>query len=107
MNLKNSVLVYRGNLILLTQQTGNVALDTSGKAEYSDLAWQKTIWSQLSSFQNNRFYFTTINDFIGYEVSFNLMHSYEEIGSYNLSVTFAQSNQIYSQIIEITDCNFI
>ena len=99
------VTVNQGNYILLKQLTGRVAIDTTGNASYSDLVWNLTTqWTKLAEFSNWRFYLTTINNFTSYQNTFNIIHSYANIGLYNLTIIFPNSNISYQQIVNITDC---
>jgi hypothetical protein len=103
--LPQAVLVNKGNFIILTQISGQVAIDNTGNASYSDLVWiSQTQWTKLNPNSNWRFYFTSINNFTSYRNTFNISHTYSNIGLYNLSFVFLSSNQIFSQIINVTDC---
>lgn len=105
--LPQAVLVNKGNFIILTQISGQVAIDSTGNASYSDLVWiSQTQWTKLNPNSNWRFYFTTINNFTSYRNTFNISHTYSNIGLYNLSFVFLSSNQIFSQIINVTDCKY-
>ena len=99
------VTVNQGNYILLNQLTGRLAVDDSGNASYSDLVWNSTTqWTKLAEFSNWRFYLTTINNFTSYQNTLNIIHSYANIGLYNLTIVFPKSNISYQQIVNITDC---
>ena len=102
--LPQPVSVNKGNFILLTQTTGRVAIDISGNATYSDLAWKSPIWSKLSPNSNWRFYLIPLINFSSYQTNFNIIHAYKSIGLYNLSITFSSSNQTYQQTVNVTDC---
>ena len=103
--LPQPVTVYRGNFITLTQNTGLVAVDTSNTASYSDLVWNTTTqWTKLAEFSKWRFYLLPLTNFSSYQTSFNILHAYNNIGLYNLEITFASSNQTFNQIVNITDC---
>jgi hypothetical protein len=105
--LPQAVLVNKGNFIILTQISGQVAIDSTGNASYSDLVWiSQTQWTKLNPNSNWRFYFATINNFTSYFNTFKISHTYSNIGLYNLSFVFLSSNQIFSQIINITDCKY-
>ena len=104
--LPQSITVNKGSFLYLIQNTGRVAVDQSG-SQYSDLIWNNiTFWTKLNYNSNWRFYLTTINSFTSYQNSFILSHVYSSIGSYNLSITFLSSNQIYQQNVIVTDCKF-
>ena len=103
--LPQPVTVYRGNFVVLTQNTAKIAIDTTGNASYSDLVWNSTTqWTKLAEFSNFRFYLTPLTNFSSYQTSFNIMHTYKNIGLYNLAITFASSNETFNQIVNITDC---
>jgi hypothetical protein len=105
--LPSPVTVYRGNFLTMTQNTGKVAIDTNGSASYSDLVWNITTqWTKLAEFNNWRFYITPLTNFTSYITTFNLVHTYNNIGLYNLSITFTSSNETFNQIVNITDCMF-
>jgi hypothetical protein len=89
----------------LTQNTAKIAIDTTGNASYSDLVWNTTTqWTKLAEFSNMRFYLTPLTNFSSYQTLFNIMHTYKNIGLYNLAITFASSNETFNQIVNITDC---
>ena len=98
------VLVYRGNFLTMTQNTGKVAIDTTGNATYNDLVLQSYVWNRLNSNSNWRFYLTPLTNFTSYMTTFNLMHAYKNIGLYNLTLTFGSSNETFTQTVNITDC---
>jgi hypothetical protein len=103
--LPQPVYVLKGQFILLTQNTGRIAIDTTGNASYSDLVWNSiTQWTKLEEFSNCRFYLTTINNFTSYQNTLNIIHSYANIGLYTLTITFATSNRVFQKILNITDC---
>jgi hypothetical protein len=102
--LPSPVTVYRGNFLIMTQNTGRVAIDITGNATYNDLAWQSSVWNRLSSNSNWRFYLTPLTNFTSYITTFNLMHAYKNIGLYNLTLTFASSNETFTQTVNVTDC---
>ena len=103
--LPQPVLILKGFFIILTQNTGKVAIDTFGNASYSDLVWNTTTqWTKLAEFSNWRFYLTTLNNFSSYQNTFNILHAYKNIGLYTLSITFTSSNQTYQHTVNITDC---
>ena len=89
----------------MIQTTGRVALDKTSNPKYSDLVWNtQTQWAKLNSPTNWRFYLTTINTFTSYFTSFNLNHVYSNTGLYQITITFSSSNQIFQQIVNVTDC---
>jgi len=102
--LPSTVTVYRGNFLIMTQNTGRVAIDITGNATYNDLAWRSSVWNRLSSNSNWRFYLTPLTNFTSYITTFNLMHAYKNIGLYNLTLTFASSNETFTQTVNVTDC---
>ena len=101
------ITVPKGSFLYLIQNTGRVAIDNTVNATYSDLTWNNvTFWTKLNYNSNWRFYLTTINSFTSYQNSFILSHVYSSIGSYNMSITFLSSNQIYQQNVIVTNCKF-
>lgn len=106
--LPQPVVVLKGYFIQLTQTAGQVAIDITGNATYSDLVWNTTQqWTKLAEFSNWRFYLTPIYNFTSYQNTLNVLHTYANIGLYTLSLTFLSSNKTFQQIVNITDCNFI
>ena len=101
--LPRPVTVYRGNFIYLSQNTAKIAIDTSGNASFSDLAWQSSVWNSLSSNSKWRFYLTPITNLTIYQTSFSLSHTYKSIGLYNISLTFLSANETFIQVVNITD----
>jgi hypothetical protein len=105
--LPQPVEVNKGHFILLTQNSGRIAIDTTRNSSYSDLVWNSTTqWTKLAEFSNWRFFLTTINNFTSYQNTLNIIHSYANIGLYKLSLTFLSSNISYQQIVNITDCKY-
>lgn len=105
--LPQPLLVKRGQFILLKQLTGRIAIDTTINSTYSDLVWNTTTqWTKLAEFLNWRFYLNPITNYTTYQTIFNIIHSYSNIGIYTLTLNFTSSNQLYQQIVNITDCNF-
>lgn len=104
--LSYPVRVFRGNLIMVRQSTGKIAVDTSGTASYSDLVWNTTTqWTKLAEYSNWRFYLNVLNNFTSYQSVLNILHVYSFTGSYNVSIYFNSSGQIFYQAVQITDCN--
>ena len=102
----NAVNVSQGNFLILTQNTGIVAIDTTGTASYSDLVWStKTQWTRLPGLLESRFYLTPLTNFSSYITSFSFSHTYKTIGLYNILITFSSGNQLFQQIVNITDRN--
>ena len=102
--LSAPVTVNRGNFILLTQNSGYIALSTAGNASYSDMVWKSSIWNPLVSTSNWRFYLTPITNFSVYQNKFNILHTYNYIGLYNLSIKFLSANETFIQTVNVTDC---
>lgn len=99
--------VYRGYFILLEQISGIIAIDELNNATYSDLVWNTTTrWTKLAEFLNWRFYLNALTNFTIYETKLNIVHNYNKIGVYTLSLNFPSSNKTFEQIVNITDCNF-
>jgi hypothetical protein len=105
--ISQPVSVSKGYFILITQGTGKIAIDISGNATYSDMVWNTTQqWTKLAEFSNRRFYLTPLFNFTSYQNTFNIKHSYTNIGVYTLSFSFKKSNITIQQIINITDCKY-
>jgi len=103
------ILVRKGSVILISQNSLNstsVAVDTSGSASYSDMIWTNNL-SKLNNTSNYRLYFKPMTNFSSYKTEFTLSHAYSKIGIYNVSILFLSSNQLFSQIVNITDCKLI
>jgi hypothetical protein len=100
--------VYRGYFILLEQKSALIAIDVLNNATYSDLVWNSTTrWTKLAEYLNWRFYLNAMTNFTIYETKLNIVHSYNKIGVYRLSLYFPSSNKTFEQMINVTDCNFI
>lgn len=105
--LPQPVIVTKGYFLYITQNTGVIAVDQSQNSSYSDLVWDSVIWSKISEFSNWRLYLNLIINSTSYQAQFNLLHTYNSIGIYNLTITYASSNDTYQIPINITDCNMI
>ena len=105
-SLSTPVPVYMGNLVLINQITGKIAINTTGNAKYSDLVGQTTTWSQLNSFANYMLYFKSqfYSNFL--TNTFTISHKYTGVGLYNLTISFSTSSQSFTQVVNITDCTF-
>ena len=99
-------MAQKGQFILLTQVSGQIAIDTSGSTNTPDLVLQGTSWAKLNESSNWRFYFNTINSFTSYQSYFSLSHTYTYIGLYNLSLTFLSTGVTFCQTVNVTDCKF-
>lgn len=97
--------VRRGQMIYLTQNTANVAIDTTAVAPYSDIAW-KSYLEKINQFSNNRFYLDSITNYTSYYIPISLYYSYSDPGLYNLRFSYSNCNKTYQQNITITDCKF-
>jgi len=106
LSLSTHVSVGQGNLVLIKQITGKIAICTTGNATYSDLVGQTLSWLQLNQSQKNRFYFNPLFTNSMYAGLFSISHQYTAIGLYTVSITFATSSQSYVQVVNITDCRF-
>jgi hypothetical protein len=100
------VTVEKGQFLVLTQNTGIVAIDTTSNLSISDMAWNSVIWSKLNAVTNQRFYLTTLNNFSSYLNTLSISHSYSTIGLYNITLTFNSSNQVFIQTVNVTDRKF-
>ena len=101
------ILIKKGSVILISQSMNEstIAVDTSGNASYSDMIWTNNL-NKLNNTSNYRLYFNPLTNFSMYQSSFSLTHAYSNFGLYNLSILFTSSNQLLSQIVNITDCKF-
>lgn len=106
--LDQPLLVKKGYMVYLEQNIdkGRVAVDQSGNAFYSDIAW-KPYLERLNGFSLDRFYLRQITNFTSYQATINLYHTYSQAGLYPISITTISSNQTFENIINITDCKFI
>lgn len=102
--LSQPVTVDKGQFVLYNQTTSKIAIDKAGNATFSDLAWLSPFWSKLSATSNWRFYLTALTNFTIYQSTFNIVHCYQAIGFFNLSITFASSNKTFIQSVQVTDC---
>ena len=103
--LDQPLTVYKGYMLLLSQTVGTVAVDTSGTAVYSDLAWNPLL-SKINAYNNYRFYLLPLTNFSTYQTAINLYHMYTNAGLYNVSLTSLSSNQYFQNTFNITDCKF-
>lgn len=85
----------------------SVAIDTLGESPYSDMIWSANNIYEINTNINWRFYINPLTNFTLYENSFTLVHSYDFIGLYNITLNFMSSNKILVQTINITDCNIL
>lgn len=103
--LSEPATVKKGYFLYLIQGTGRVAIDKAGNSTYSDLQWNpNTKWTKLTELSNWRFILAPINSFTSYQTYFNITHKYLSIGIYNLTLNFLSSNQVFGQIVNVTDC---
>ena len=102
--LTDSVSVDKGFMILLSQNTASIALDVSGTAVYSDLAFvQNTLWTPVNANSNWRFYLKTLDDFTTYAFTLNFVHTYTSASLYNMSIVYPNPNGlIQQQTINVT-----
>ena len=98
--------VNAGDFPVLIQTTGQVAVDTSGTASFSDMVWGSTL-QKLYSRANWRFYLTTYSNFSCYNAVFNLTHKYTTNGVYNLTLTLPSLNIVYQEEVIITNCKLL
>ena len=98
--------MQRGNLILISQGSVNLAMDSSNPI-YSDLIWQTTTWTRYNDFSNWRFFFKTLNNFTSFFNTLNVLHQYEKIGTYNVTISFDGSTKVFREEVLITDCKEI
>lgn len=95
--------VYKGSFLYLTQTSGKIAIDTSNTIDYSDLVWQNTIYSKFNEFQNWRFYLNALNNYTFYLNQLNLIHTYSNIGIYNIIIRFTGSSYSLIHTVNVTD----
>lgn len=98
--------VPKGSFVLVRQITAKLAIDSSLNFTFSDLFWTSSIWSEINEYSNLKLYLNTINNFTSYYSNFNLFHPYVNTDTYNITITFLSSNQVFCQTVEITDCEF-
>ena len=105
--LAKPLLVRKGSILLLSQDSSpystTTAVDTTGNEKYSDLIWSINL-SKLNKTNNWRFFLNPITNYTSYENSFTIVHTYNNIGVYNISIMFPSSNQVFQQIVNVTDC---
>ena len=91
-------------LVLNQSATGKIALDTFGNASYSDMSLINNAYYNLSLTSKYRLYLTALSNYSTYQSSFTISHTYPTSGLYNLTFTFASSNDIYQYVANITQC---
>lgn len=108
LTLSTFVPVNRGNLVLLTQPAGTVAIDLGSYSSYSDMAFitANNFWANLYYPANRRFMINPITSFTSYQYNLAIAHSYASLGNYNLVITLGKTAQTITQSITITACNF-
>ena len=106
--LDEAFLVQKGSMIYLQQDidTAKIAIDVSGTALYSDIAWESYL-QKLNAYSNYRFYLQPVFNFSTYQVKINLYHRYSLAGLYNVSLTSLSSNQYFENLMNITDCKYL
>lgn len=106
--LDQALLVNKGSMIFLQQNidSAQIAIDTSGSALYSDLAWGSYL-QKLNAYSNYRFYLQPVLNFSLYMTKINIFHQYSSAGLYNVSLTSLSSNQYFSNLMNITDRKFL
>jgi hypothetical protein len=106
--LNQSIIIRKGYFILVNQTIGKIAVDTTRSAQYSDLQFSSTsnLWTKLNSSSNYRLYLNTIDNLNSYQSTINITYTYANAGIYTITFTFPSSNQIFQQIVNITDCKF-
>ena len=102
--LDQPVNVYEGSLLLLTQNSGLVAIDESTSSSYSDLVNQGNILTNLSYSVNKRFLISPLTNFSSYYANISLTHVYSKYGSYDIIFTFANTQQTFIQNIFTNKC---
>lgn len=97
--------ILKGSFIHLEQISGIIAIDQVNNASYSDLVWNTTTqWTKLAEYLNWRFFLNALTNFTIYETKLNILHTYNRVGIYSLSLYFPSSNQSFQQTVNITDC---
>jgi hypothetical protein len=106
--LSQPVLVSKGSFLNLTQITGYISCNKTTNSTYSDLYYNPTnmLWTKLSTTSNWRLMLTTLTNFTSYQSSFNLIHSYLNLGLYNINFTFASSNQVFILPVNVTNSKY-
>jgi len=106
LNLPQPVLVSKGSLVKVFQNSSIIAVDSSGNSNYSDMYFRSELLHKLNPTSNWRFYFLAVNNFTSYNINFNITHQYLDAGEYSLDFLFINSNQSYNFSIFITQCKF-
>ena len=99
-------IVERGQLLILTQNTARIAIDSSKNYSYSDLVLFSNNCSRLSLNNNFRFFVKPLTNHTLYQTTFFINRVYQSIGYFNLSLNFFSSNSFFNETIKITDCKF-
>ncbi len=105
--LSQPLSVKIGSLLLLTQNSGLVAIDESKSSEYSDLIIQENILKNLSYSSTKRFLMSPLTNFTSYYANISLSHVYPNYGSYNLTIKFTNTQQTFTQSITTYKSNFV
>ena len=102
--LTQPVYVIQGSFLVLIQNTGKVAIDTSGTAAYSDMYLQNNAYYNLSFTSRQRFYMNYTSNYSTYQSSFVVNHTYSNTGLYPLTFTLASTNNVWQYTANITQC---
>lgn len=102
--LEDPVMVRRGNLPVITQGGALLALDKTSFSSYSDLTLQSQAWIKLYDLSNWRFYMNVLTNFSSYYRLFSVVHQYQQIGQYQIAITFEGSDNPILDNFLITDC---
>lgn len=105
--LTTPVTVSKGALVLLKQTTGKVSVDQSGTAIYSDMMLLTSILTKLSSGNNWRFFFNTIDDLTVNLATITFTQAYAAKGTYTMTLTSTKNSAIYQTSVIISECNII
>jgi len=102
LNLQEIVILPQGSFVVLTQITGTVGIDTTGDTSYSDLIEKDGAFYQLNPLKNWKFYFNALTSFSSYLSSINIVHTYANMGSYNINMIFLNGKTNMSYLVYIT-----
>ena len=102
LTLTESVTVPCGSFVILNQLTGKIGIDTSGNASFSDMVYMYSSYYNLTRLSNWRLYLNAIVTLFNYKSTFNVIHKYLSIGTYNLNISFATGQNSIQYTVNIT-----
>jgi hypothetical protein len=102
LTLTESVTVPCGSFVILNQLTGKIGIDTSGNASFSDMVYMYSSYYNLTRLSNWRLYLNAIVTLFNYKSTFNVIHKYSSIGTYNLNISYATGQNSIQYTVDIT-----